>query len=186
MNGVAIYMQAQRIISRLRTILVRSTFAEFGKHSTIAGPIRIEFGEGISIGDGVFVGAGCWLQGGERSVSSSRPALVIGNRVSISGRATLTAAKSITIEDSVLIAQGVYMCDHTHAIDRDVPVRDQGITGLAPIVIKEGAWIGQNAVIMPGVTIGRSSVVGANSVVTKDVPARSVVAGVPARVMRRL
>jgi acetyltransferase-like isoleucine patch superfamily enzyme len=54
----------------------------------------------------------------------------------------------------------------------------------APIVIKRGCWIGQNVVILPGVTIGELSIIGANSVVTRDVPARSIAVGAPARVIK--
>jgi acetyltransferase-like isoleucine patch superfamily enzyme len=55
---------------------------------------------------------------------------------------------------------------------------------IAPIVIKRGCWIGQNVVIMPGVTIGELSIIGANSVVTGNIPPRSIAVGAPARVIK--
>ncbi|GGG33574.1 DapH/DapD/GlmU-related protein [Hymenobacter glacieicola] len=55
-----------------------------------------------------------------------------------------------------------------------------------PIILKRGAWIGANVTVMPGVTIGENAIVGAGAVVTKDVPANSIVAGVPARVVQHL
>jgi acetyltransferase-like isoleucine patch superfamily enzyme len=81
----------------------------------------------------------------------------------------------------------VYISDHTHGCAQpDVFIRDQPLDRIAPVRIGRGAWIGQNAIIMPGVTIGAGAVVGALSVVRDDVPARTVVAGIPARVIRSL
>jgi acetyltransferase-like isoleucine patch superfamily enzyme len=178
----------QRSIAHAQTRLVRGSFASFGAASVLFPPVRLAGVEGVSIGSGVYVGAGCWLQGRmtEAGDGVAAPALRIGNRVSISGYATLSAFESVVIEDDVLIAAGVYVCDHTHAIAGSLPVRDQGITGIAAVRIGRGAWIGQNSVIMPGVSVGSGAVVGANSVVTSDVPARSVAAGSPARVIRML
>ena len=62
--------------------------------------------------------------------------------------------------------------------------RDQGVDRIAPVRIGRGAWLGENAVIMPGVTVGRGAVIGANAVVREDVPDYSVAVGVPARVIR--
>ena len=63
---------------------------------------------------------------------------------------------------------------------------DQGVDKIAPIVIGDGAWLGENVVVCPGVHIGRGAVVGANSVVVRDVPARAVAVGAPAVVVRQL
>jgi len=81
----------------------------------------------------------------------------------------------------------VYISDHRHEFgDPVVPIADQGITGIRPVRIGDGAWLGQNVVICPGVTIGRNAVVGANSVVRHDVPDFAVVAGAPARLIRMI
>jgi len=64
-------------------------------------------------------------------------------------------------------------------------VLDQGFERLEPVAIGDGAWLGQNVVVCPGVTIGTGAVVGANSVVTEDVPAYSLAVGAPARIVRR-
>ncbi|HET8985440.1 MAG TPA: acyltransferase [Trueperaceae bacterium] len=96
------------------------------------------------------------------------------------------AFKEIVIEDDVMFAANVFVSDGAHGTTTgETPYKFQGITGIAPIRIGRGSWIGQNAVIMPGVTIGELAVIGANSVVTKDVPARSVAVGAPARVVKR-
>lgn len=88
----------------------------------------------------------------------------------------------ITIGDNVLIAPKVNIITINHPLD---PAHRRS-TYCAPVRIEDGAWIGAAASIMPGVTIGKNSVVSANAVVTKDVPANTVVGGVPARVLRTI
>jgi acetyltransferase-like isoleucine patch superfamily enzyme len=186
--GIKAFSFIQRATAHIQTRIVRNSFESFGRSSVLFPPVRLAGVEHISVGSGVFVGSGCWLQGGVlQNVGESPTAtLKIGDRVSISGNATISAVQSVVIEDGVLIASGVYICDHTHQINGHIPVRDQGITGIAPVRIGRGAWIGQNAVIMPGVSVGPGAVIGANSVVRTDVPARSVAVGAPARIIRHL
>ena len=93
--------------------------------------------------------------------------------------------QSVIIEEGVGIARGVYISDHSHGFkDPTRFIRDQGVDRIAPVRIGRGAWLGENAVIMPGVTVGRGAVIGANAVVREDVPDYSVAVGVPARVIR--
>ena len=87
----------------------------------------------------------------------------------------------------MLIARGVYISDHIHAFDDPTrAVLDQGIDRIEPVEIGDGAWLGENVVVTPGVTIGRGAVVGANAVVLESVPDFAVAVGVPARVVRQL
>nr|WP_244522749.1 acyltransferase [Geodermatophilus africanus] len=132
------------------------------------------------------MGPGCWLEAAPRESGTARVVIHIGDRVSVSGLATVSAVESVVIEDSVLIARGVYISDHSHGVNADQPIRDQGITGVAPVRVERGAWLGQNAVVLPGVVVGHGAVIGANSVVSRDVPPRSVAVGAPARIVRSL
>lgn len=92
---------------------------------------------------------------------------------------------SIMIEDDVLVGGGVHFYVNNHAFDNpDIPIIDQGHTAAQRITLKKGCWIGANVIILPGVTIGHNSVVGAGSVVTKSVPDKVVVAGIPAKIIR--
>jgi maltose O-acetyltransferase len=77
----------------------------------------------------------------------------------------------------------VFTTDHTFD-DTSRPMREQGMAAIRPVTIEDDVWIGQRAMILPGVTVGRGSVVAAGAVVTKDVPPLSVVGGNPARVLR--
>ena len=89
----------------------------------------------------------------------------------------------MTIGDSVLIARGVYISDHDHQRKNGETLhRDVGAT--AAVAIGEGAWLGQSCCVLPGVSIGAGAVIGANSVVTHDVPPGGVAVGAPARLLK--
>lgn len=113
----------------------------------------------------------------------------IGEKVVIRPTSMLMATKNgrITIEDKVLIGSGVhiYVANHRYE-DTSVPIFDQGHSEEKSVLIKEGSWIGANAIILPGVTIGSNAVVAAGSVVTKDVDPFTVVGGCPAKIIKRL
>lgn len=95
------------------------------------------------------------------------------------------AAESVKIGKDVLIAGGVYITDHDHVFDDpDVPARWADGLVSKPVVIGDGAWLGEGCVILKGVTVGCRAVVAANAVVTKDVPPGAVVGGIPAKVIK--
>jgi len=119
----------------------------------------------------------------------------IGKRVYMNG--TLICAKNIDIADDVVIAWGVTIVDHnSHSIsfshrsedviDWRLGKKDWTNVKIASIKICSKVWIGFNSIVLKGVTIGEGAVVGAGSVVTKDVPAWTIVAGNPARVIREI
>lgn len=91
-----------------------------------------------------------------------------------------------TIEDEVLIAPNVAILSTSHKHERlDISIVNQGDTTVNPPIIKRGAWLGRNVIIMPGVTIGEGAIVGAGAVVTKDVGSYHVVGGVPAKIIKK-
>lgn len=93
----------------------------------------------------------------------------------------------ITIEDDVLIGSGVHMYVNNHRYDnKELCISQQGHYPSKPIVVKKGSWIGANTVLLPGVIIGNNSVIGAGSIVTKNIPDFVVAAGSPARVLKEL
>ena len=106
--------------------------------------------------------------------------VTIGSGVSIMNGALMMAAGGITIEDKVLIAANVKLITNNH----DPYERD--ILTCRPILIKEGAWVGAGATILPGVTVGKYAIVGSDSVVTKDIPDYAVAVGTPAKVIKYL
>ena len=119
----------------------------------------------IAEGGSVTVGEGCFLNVG-----------------------TMIAAQNeVTIGDHTMFANSCFISDAAHGYDRDdIPVTWQGFTSKGPTRIGSNCWFGVNCVINTGVTIGDHAVIGANSVVTKDIPAGVIAAGVPAKVIREI
>ncbi len=131
---------------------------------------------GCEIGDETRIGAFVEIQKG----------VSIGKRCKISSHSFL--CEGVTIEDNVFIGHGVMFTNdkYPRATNPDGSPQSEADWAVVPITIKQGASIGSNATILAGVTIGEKAIVGAGCVVTKDVEANSVVAGVPAKVLRTL
>jgi acetyltransferase-like isoleucine patch superfamily enzyme len=92
---------------------------------------------------------------------------------------------SVSIGDNVMFGPGVQLHINNHIFkDRNIPISEQGHDEKGPIIVKNGAWIGANAVILSGVTIGHNSIVAAGAVVSKDVPDFAIVGGVPAKIIK--
>lgn len=111
----------------------------------------------------------------------------IGDRVVIRPHTMLMADADarIIIGDDALIGAGVHVYVNNHRFDRtDITIAEQGYYPSEDVVIEDDVWIGANAVLLPGVTVGSHSVVAAGSVVTKSVPSRTVYGGVPARKLK--
>lgn len=108
--------------------------------------------------------------------------IAIGKNVFINFDCIFLALGGITIEDDVLIGPKVSLITENHPLN---PVERKGLEG-KPILIKQNAWIGANATILPGVTIGENAVVAAGAVVSKDVLANTIVGGIPAKFIKNV
>ena len=156
-------------------------FAAFGFRSRMASPDMITGARSIRIGKQVLVGKGARLEAFDGA------SLEIGDNTSIQMYFHCGAASSVRIGRDVLIAGRVYISDHDHRMDDpQLPPRLSRELVVKPVVIGDGAWLGEGCVILKGVTIGPRAVVGANAVVTRDVPPGGVVGGVPARLIRTM
>jgi serine acetyltransferase len=162
-------------------------FGTFGRGSLIAFPPESLYGEGhIHLGEDTLVAARVTLAAGYAPGQPDVPprALVIGDRCLVNVRCGIVAHESIEIADDVWFGQAVYVTDSNHGFDDlDAPIGEQ-IGTHQPVTIGSGSWIGHGAVILPGTRLGRNVVVAAGSVVRGEVPDHSVVAGVPAKVIR--
>jgi acetyltransferase-like isoleucine patch superfamily enzyme len=136
------------------------------------------------------IGADTSVRPGVYAIACSK--IELGNNVTLRPGTMVHAdprvgGEGIIIEDDVLIGSSVHIYVDTHNFsDVSRPISEQGFLPSKEVVIRQGAWIGANAVILPGVTIGKNSVVGASSVVTKDIPDFCVAVGNPAKIIKEL
>jgi acetyltransferase-like isoleucine patch superfamily enzyme len=165
-----------------------SRFGAFGAGSRICFPPAALFGEhAIRIGAGTLVGPGVALTAGMGPGQDLiGDAIVgIGDRCVIGRGSSIVGHYSITIGDDVYTGPSVYITDQNHDWERlDQPIGRQAQPEL-PVRIGAGSWLGTGVVVLPGVTVGDHAVIGAGTVLSRDVPARSVVVGNPARVVQR-
>jgi len=163
-------------------------FNGFGWRSRLQGCDMLTNPRMIRIGERVLIRKGARLEvvagnGGE----DHPPKITIGDGTSIQFYFHCGAAESIRIGKDVLIAGNVYITDHDHVFDDPIlPARRCPRIESSSVVIEDGAWLGEGCMVLKGVTVGARAVIAANSVVTKDVPAGAIVAGVPARIIRQL
>lgn len=163
-----------------------------GKGVQLGNGILINHPEFVDIGDDVFIHERCWIsilavnvETGSPDISLA-PELSIGDRSYIGRFATFACMNRVTIGCDVMISDRVYIGDCLHGFSRsDLPIKEQYLTSPGPICIGDGSWIGIGVAILPNVKIGKNCVIGANSVVTRDVLDGEVVAGSPARVIRK-
>lgn len=184
MNGLQIFIRLQRVRDAIFSKVAATGFHSFGARSRILLPFRVGNPDRIAIGAHVLIGPGSWLI--VPRLDHEGPVIELHDRVRIH-QTSISAVRSVVVEEGVEMARGVYISDHSHGFEEaGVPIRDQPLSRIAPVRICRGAWLGENVVVLPGVTIGEGAVVGANAVVRKDVAPRSIVAGVPARLIRQL
>jgi acetyltransferase-like isoleucine patch superfamily enzyme len=140
----------------------------------------------IAAGDDLFVGLNCHLKSLEDCRRASVPNLQIGNRVFINDGTIIDANYLISIGDDTMFGPFCLLIDSNHDFsDCGRPIRDQS-SSYDAVSIGTGCWIGAHVVILPGVNIGRHTVIAANSTVTRDIPPFCVAAGSPAQVIRRI
>jgi len=151
------------------------------KPTTIFNEQYISIGEDTLIGPGVALSAG--MVPGQECITN--PVVSIGDRCLIGKGSGIVGHFSITIGNDVWTGHHVYITDQNHGYeDVSVPISKQSQPERA-VIIGDGSWLGHGSIILPGVTIGEHVVIGANSVVTRNIPSFSVAVGSPARVIRQ-
>ena len=180
------------VLPKLNTIWMRMTypFCRLGRRASIhhSCEIRRSVSNRIQIGDSVYLAQDNWLNIPEMSTDPT-PVLIIGDGCKIGRRCMISAKNRVCLEENVLLGPGVLITDHSHEFsDINSPILIQGVTTGGTIRIECNSWIGFGAAIVCSsgeLVIGRNSVVGTNSVVTRSVPPFCVVAGNPASIVRR-
>jgi acetyltransferase-like isoleucine patch superfamily enzyme len=198
-NKILLHVGMQ--IHRMNHTIAQATLPKFSNNPhklTISLPRRIINPERIFIGDKVSLGPGSFLYAvthyptdvmrhpqKKQDVQTFDSMIVIGNNVTATADLQIAAASRVTIEDDVMFASNIHINDSYHGYNTaEEPYKYQPLVKIAPIVIKQGCWIGQNVVIVSGVTIGEHTIIGANSVVTETIPAKCIAVGTPARVVK--
>ena len=163
-------------------------FGRFGENSIICFPTNTLYNEHyIHVGSGTMIGPHCTLSAGMMpgQICITDPVVSIGDRCLIGKGSAIVGHFSITIGNDVWTGHNVYITDQNHGYE-DVtrPIGTQSMPE-KPVTIGDGSWIGYGSVVLPGASIGDHVVIGANSVVTGDIPSYSVAVGSPAKVIRR-
>lgn len=166
----------------LKYLKNKKVFGEIAKSTTVFLPIRVDGGENISIGMNTVIQSDCWFL--TLPLDNEPVKLYIGNGCQLGHRNHITAVRSVVLGEKVLTACNVYISDNYHEFkDIEKAILDQPVRFKKEVEIGDGSWLGENVCIV-GASVGKNCVIGANSVVTKDIPDYCVAVGAPAKVIR--
>lgn len=184
-----------RVLLRLERAVGRACLARLkyaGRDIVFGRAVEIEHPEFVSLGDRVCLGDYCWLSVLDKNRETGRPTLqlrpelTIGEGTYVGRFGTIACINRVAIGRNVLISDRAYIGDSLHGFTRtELPIKDQYMVSKGPVEIGDGTWLGIGVSVLPNVRIGKHCVVGAGSVVTRDIADYCVAAGVPARVIRR-
>lgn len=168
----------------IRTKLICRTVRLFRFPIDIRGKKWIDFGRQLT--------TGYWCRLEAFQFGSSNGQIIFGNNVQINDFVHISSISSVKIGDNVLIASHVYISDNSHGFYKgdmkdsspEIPpaLREYNV---APVSIGNNVWIGEGVIVLPGVTIGNGSIIGAHSVVNRNIPENCIAVGSPARVIKR-
>ena len=174
-----------RFLGYVRTWLFRCSNMQIGRkvvigrNITLSGSRYIRLSDGVSIGDNVILTA--WQV-------SSAPCIFVGTDTAINRGCHITAANEISIGNNVVLGPYVTITDNAHGDNSysqmELHPYKRSVISKGPVIIDDNVWIGEKATILPNVHIGFGAVIGANSVVTKDVPAYAIAVGNPAKIIK--
>lgn len=182
-NTYNIYQVFCLVLTVIRTRLICR------KARIIRTPIIIRGKKYIDFGEQLTTGVGCRFEAYSQDES---PTIIFGHDVQINDYVHICGMKKVLIGSNVLIASHVYISDNSHGIYKggesdshpSIPPKKRDYN-VVPTIICDNVWIGEGVIVMPGVTIGEGSIIGAHSVVNKSVPPFSIAVGSPARVVKQ-
>ena len=183
--------KCRNVKSIIYSFWISSEFKVMGKDSFILSSIHLEGGKYITLGENVGIGKRVDLTAWDtygRDVFT--PEIIIGNNCKIGDDCHITAINKIVFGNNVLLGKRITITDNSHGKtdfeQMQLAPSERPLFSKGPVIICNNVWIGDKSTILPGVTIGENSIVGANSVVTKDVPKNSIVGGNPAIIIKMI
>lgn len=180
-----LYSKIKRFLyGRCWRLLFGSGFKRFGHGALILFPLKVQGARYIELGDGVVVHDRAWLLA-TRIDDHHTPRLIIDDGACVGHFAHIVCVRRVRIGKDVLLADKVYISDNVHTYeDLSKPVIRQPVAFKGEAEIGDGSWLGENVCVV-GAIIGRHCIVGANSVVTTDIPDYSIAVGTPAKVIKQ-
>lgn len=177
-----------RILLKIRTIKERILFLirnkKVSKDISLKNPNLIKCGMNCNIGK--YSKLYCWSNYQYKNINQAVDScIIIGNNFHATRNLCIQSCGKLIIGNDVLIASDVFICNYDHGMDNlTESYLNNGLT-IGSVIIEDGVWIGEKAIVLKNVTIGEHSIVGAGAVVTKSVPPYSLVVGNPARVIKK-
>lgn len=168
---------------------IKNQFKNVGTNFTVEPKLTFKGGKYITIGNNFKAATGFWIDaydGYEGSTYS--PEIIIGDNVSFNTHCHIGCVNKVVLGNNILGASKIFITDHFHGSDEltNLPPVKRSLISKGPVIIENNVWIGEGVVIMPNVKIGSNSIIGANSVVTKSFPKNSIIAGVPAKLIKTI
>lgn len=177
-------------IDSFNTARWKRKFKSFGRGSVIIKGVGLLNPGDISVGNNTSFQKGCMLESWHLPNMDKHGSISIGNNCNFGEYTHLTTTNSISIGNGVLTGRFVLITDNSHGLtdgsDIETEPELREVVSKGPVVIEDNVWLADKVSVMPGVTIGKGSIIAAHSVVTHDIPAYTVAAGVPAKIVKKL
>lgn len=188
---LGIYRRLIRFIDNLEWAQLKTHFGSIGTNASIHKDRSICNPKYMHIGDNFYASYRFRIEAidnyGDQQFT---PQIIIGNNVIFNTDIHIGCINRIEIGNNVLFASRIYITDHHHGDSSSIEMLAQiavkrPLISKGAVIIKDNVWIGEGVAILPNVTIGENSIIATNAVVTKDVPANCIAAGVPARIIKQ-
>lgn len=193
MNKIlSIILHPNKIAKQIEWNYYKKRLANIGKNSQIVQNFSIINPDGISIGDNFSGGCDIALWSWNAvNIKGNDCKLIIKNNVSITDRCIISAANRIEIGNGCLFGRDTFITDNSHGEnisinELNISPHERNIFSKGTVIIGDNVWTGKNVCIMPNVKIGNGAIIGANSVVTHNIPPYSVAVGSPAKVIKTI